>query len=78
MPLRPSLTRRQALLGATAAAASLATVGVRPRHSLAQPTGPTLPIPKLIEARNDTPVRLTLQRGMHSFGNGRAAPSSGI
>ena len=73
-----SLTRRQALLLSGSAVAGLAAAGLpRWAHS-ATSSGPALPIPKLIEARNSEPVTLALQKGRHRFGSGPAVPSRGI
>lgn len=72
------LSRRQALLLTGAAAASLATTGLpKVTHSAASAAS-ALPIPRLIDARGDEPVTLTLQEAQHRFGSGPAVPSRGI
>lgn len=77
MSLKPSLTRRQALMLSSAAATSL-TLGL-PRWARSAPArAPSLPIPALIEARNSEPVTLTLQKTRHRFGAGAAVASTGI
>jgi FtsP/CotA-like multicopper oxidase with cupredoxin domain len=78
MSIHASLTRRQALLLSGAAAAGLAEAAL-PRWAQAAPAPQaTLPVPRLIEARNGEPVTLMLQRTQHSFGTGPAVPARGI
>jgi FtsP/CotA-like multicopper oxidase with cupredoxin domain len=78
MSVNTSLTRRQALMLSGSAAAGLAAAGL-PRWARGAPSsGATLPIPRLIEARNGEPVTLSLQKTLHRFGSGPAVPSRGI
>ncbi len=78
MSLKNSLTRRQALLLSSAGAAGLA-LGSLPNWARGAPAAARpLPIPTLIEARNDEPVTLTLQKTRHRFGTGAAVSSTGI
>jgi cuproxidase len=78
MSIQASLTRRQALLLSASAAAGLTVAGLPRWASGAPSTGPTLPIPQLIEARNGEPVTLSLQKTQHRFGSGPAVPCQGI
>jgi cuproxidase len=78
MSNKKSLTRRQALLLSGSAAAGLAVAGLSRWAHSAPVSGPALPIPRLIEARNTEPVTLSLQKGSHRFGSGPAVPSRGI
>jgi cuproxidase len=72
------LTRRQMLRLSGAAAAGLA-LGSLPRWGrAAAPSALPLPIPTLIEARNDEPVKLVLQNSRHRFGPGAAVAAGGI
>jgi cuproxidase len=71
-------TRRQVLRLSGIAAAGLA-LGSLPRWGRsAVSNAPSLPIPTLIEARNDKPVELVLQNTRHRFGVGAAVPAGGI
>jgi FtsP/CotA-like multicopper oxidase with cupredoxin domain len=74
---RRFLTRRQTLLGASAATIGLAA-GFHPRLAIGQAEALALPIPTLIEARDGEPVTLALQKSRHRFGSGAAVPSTGI
>jgi FtsP/CotA-like multicopper oxidase with cupredoxin domain len=78
MSSKTTLTRRQALLisGGSAAGLALASLPVWARN--APSSQPSLPIPKLIEARDGEPVTLTLEKTRHRFGPGPAVPSTGI
>lgn len=71
-------TRRQALLLSSAGAVGVALGGLTNWAHSAPATGPRLPIPNLIEARNGEPVTLALQKSRHQFGTGTAVPSTGI
>ena len=73
-----TLTRRQALMLSSAAAAGLAIGGLPRLARAALSTGPSLPVPALIDARGGEPVTLSLQKSKHRFGSGRAVPSTGI
>jgi FtsP/CotA-like multicopper oxidase with cupredoxin domain len=78
MPIDTSLTRRRALLLSGSAAAGVAVASL-PRWARAASSAlQALPIPKLIEARSDEPVVLTLQKAQHRFGAGAAVPARGI
>jgi FtsP/CotA-like multicopper oxidase with cupredoxin domain len=78
MLIDTSLTRRQALLLSGSAVAGLAAVGL-PRWARGAPTAAqSLPVPRLIEARNSEPVTLALQKTQHRFGAGSAVPARGI
>jgi FtsP/CotA-like multicopper oxidase with cupredoxin domain len=79
MSIVTSLTRRQALLlSGSSVVASLGAAGL-PRWVQGAPLAtPTLPIPKLIEARSGEPITLALQKTQHRFGPGPAVPSQGI
>ncbi len=78
MPIKRTLTRREALRLSGAAATGLA-VGALPRWAHGAPSAALpLPIPRLIEARNGEPVTLALQKTQHRFGSGPAVASRGI
>ncbi|MBI4274300.1 MAG: multicopper oxidase domain-containing protein, partial [Rhizobiales bacterium] len=78
MSVSTSLTRRQALMLSSAAAAGLA-LGSLPRLARSAPSlASSLPIPTLIEARNGEPVILSLQKSRHRFGSGPVVASTGI
>ena len=78
MPVKTSLTRRQALMLSSAGAAGLALGALSNWARGAPLPAIPLPIPTLIEARNGDPVTLALQKGAHQFGTGAAVPSTGI
>jgi blue copper oxidase len=72
------LSRRQMLRLSGAAAAGLA-LGSLPRWGRAAVSNTvSLPIPTLVEARNDEPVKLLMQNTRHRFGVGPAVAAGGI
>ena len=78
MPNGYRLTRRQALLLSSAAAAAI-TLDTVPRLALGAPRSePKLPIPALIDARDGETVTLAMQRSRHRFGGGPATACLGI
>jgi cuproxidase len=78
MSSKTSVTRRQALMLSSAAAAGVAVASL-PRWAHGAPSAASsLPIPTLIDARNSEPVTLSLQESRHRFGSGAAVPSAGI
>ena len=78
MSINTSLTRRQALVLSSAAAAGFAVGGLPRAARSALLTAPFLSIPTLIEARNGEVVTLSLQKTRHRFGSGSPVPSTGI
>ena len=78
MSIKRPFTRRQALLMSSAGAVGLALGGLPRLARSAAVTGLSLPIPTLIDARNEEPVTLALQKSRHWFGSGAPVPSMGI
>lgn len=72
------LTRRQVLRLSGVAAAGLALSSLPRWGRGAVSSAPSLPIPTLIEARNDEPVNLAMQYTRHRFGAGAAVAAGGI